>query len=187
MTVIRSTLNRGGAYISRRGYAAKSADDTLYHLAPKGFWKKFRDATVVNPAISSGLPLPTEHRSLPPGSRTERYATPATKASDPAQNPYWKRDVRRMYPRLSVVGQQDLAQLLLAAPEVQASSKETAITTSDGKPELTSAIAIVAESKKTFTPSSLPPRPPALGKWVPKESPATPHDPMAYWPMGLYA
>jgi hypothetical protein len=33
-------------------------------------------------------------------------------ASDPAQNPYWKRDVRRAYPRLSVVTQEGFAELL---------------------------------------------------------------------------
>jgi hypothetical protein len=34
-------------------------------------------------------------------------------ASDPAQNPYWKRDVRRAYPQLSVVTQSDLSSFLI--------------------------------------------------------------------------
>lgn len=34
-------------------------------------------------------------------------------ASDPAQNPYWKRDVRRAYPQLSVVTQSELSTLLI--------------------------------------------------------------------------
>jgi hypothetical protein len=34
-------------------------------------------------------------------------------ASDPAQNPYWKRDVRRVYPQLSVVTQSELSGLLI--------------------------------------------------------------------------
>lgn len=34
-------------------------------------------------------------------------------ASDPAQNPYWKRDVRRAYPQLSVVTQSELSSLLI--------------------------------------------------------------------------
>ena len=55
------------------------ADHTLYHLSPKGFWKKFRDAVVVSPQISSGLPLQDKNRYPQPGSRPERYATPATK------------------------------------------------------------------------------------------------------------
>jgi hypothetical protein len=57
----------------------KAADHTLYHLSPKGFWKKFRDVTVINPEISTGLPLPNQNRYPQPGSRPERYSTPATK------------------------------------------------------------------------------------------------------------
>lgn len=38
-------------------------------------------------------------------------------ASDPAENPYWKRDVRRAYPQLSVVTQEELATFLLQSPE----------------------------------------------------------------------
>lgn len=94
--------------------AGKSANHELYHLAPQvrnttqgpacatclsltssnsplrhlqGFWAKFRNAVVVNPEISSGLPLPDNHRYPQPGSRTERYATPATQSSDIAFNP----------------------------------------------------------------------------------------------------
>lgn len=33
---------------------------------------------VVNPEISSGLPLQSVNRQPPPGSRTELYSTPAT-------------------------------------------------------------------------------------------------------------
>lgn len=88
---------------------------------------------VVDPEISSGLPLQGVHRWPPPGSRSERYCTPATKgvpfpppsknsilslvASDVAQNPYWKRDVRRAYPQLSVVTQPGLSSLLLQHAE----------------------------------------------------------------------
>lgn len=37
----------------------------------------------------------------------------AAEASDPAQNPYWKRDVRRAYPQLSVVTQGELSALMI--------------------------------------------------------------------------
>ena len=37
------------------------------------------DAVAVDPAISSGLPLPALNRQPPPGSRPEKYSTPATK------------------------------------------------------------------------------------------------------------
>lgn len=40
---------------------------------------KIGDAVAVDPAISSGLPLPTMNRQPPPGSRPEKYSTPATK------------------------------------------------------------------------------------------------------------
>lgn len=40
-------------------------------------------------------------------------------ASDPAQNPYWKRDVRRAYPQLSVVTQAELSGLLIEHHEAQ--------------------------------------------------------------------
>ena len=38
-------------------------------------------------------------------------------ASDPAENPYWKRDVRRVFPKLSVVTQPELSAFLLQTPE----------------------------------------------------------------------
>jgi len=174
------------SHILRRGYAAKSADHTLYHLAPKGFWKKFRDAVVVNPEISTGLPLPALNRNPQPASRPEKYSTPATKASDPAQNPYWKRDVRRQYPRLSVVDQGELAQLLLSAPEIKDNAKEMAIAKTNGEAELTQAISVALECGKTYSPTNLPPVPPALHRWDPKTAPPTPHDPKAYFPMVLY-
>lgn len=96
---------------------------------------KTGDAVVVNPEISSGLPIPELNRYPQPGSRPEKYSTPATKgaikahctptiltlelASDPAQNPYWKRDVRRAYPQLSVVTQSDLSTLLIQHSQPQ--------------------------------------------------------------------
>ena len=79
----------------------KAAESTLYHVHPKGFWKKFRacqtralgcivanigtgDAVVVNPEISSGLPIPELNRYPQPGSRPEKYSTPATKGTHKA-------------------------------------------------------------------------------------------------------
>ncbi|KIJ49345.1 hypothetical protein M422DRAFT_27703 [Sphaerobolus stellatus SS14] len=178
--------------------ASKSADHTLYHVAPEGFWKKFRDAVVVNPEISTGLPIPTLHRNPQPGSRPELYSTPATKASDVAQNPYWKRDVRRAYPRLSVVTQTQLSTFLLQSPEVQASiagpsaSKsegDTAITASESSPkDLTQAIQLLSQAGKiTFSNADSIPKPANIyKKWVPVEAENAPHDPNAYWPMNLY-
>ncbi|KAH9992577.1 NADH dehydrogenase 21 kDa subunit [Russula vinacea] len=169
----------------------KAADHTLYHLSPKGFWKKFRDAVAVDPAISSGLPLPSLNRQPPPGSRPEKYSTPATKASDPAQNPYWKRDVRRAYPQLSVVTQPELSTLLiqhsgpqpsqLAAPPDPTSSVIAA--TPSQQLGLSEAIGAIGAARKAYSTSSLPPTPPTpFKRWVPERAPDAPHDPNAYFP-----
>ncbi|TYJ56488.1 hypothetical protein B9479_002735 [Cryptococcus floricola] len=107
-----------------------SADHTKYHVASTGFWKKFRDNVAVNPEISTGLPIPTLNRFPQPASRPEKYATPATSASDPAFNPYWKRDSRRSYPQTSVITQTHLSSLLLSSPTLSSlPSPETAVET----------------------------------------------------------
>jgi hypothetical protein len=63
---------------------------------------------------SNGIPLNPQYRNPPPGAnRPEDYTDPTTvPAADLADNPYWKRDVRRNYPRLSVVNQADVVGLL---------------------------------------------------------------------------
>ncbi|KAI0341923.1 21 kDa subunit of NADH dehydrogenase [Trametopsis cervina] len=176
--------------------ARKVVDHTAYHLAPKGFWKKFRDAVVINPEISSGLPLQGVHRYPPPASRPERYATPATKASDPAQNPYWKRDVRRAYPQLSVVTQSELSGLLIEhheaakavaapAPEGEGANRDVAV---KERPvvDLTEAIATIAGEQKTYSESKLPPVfPTSFKRWKAERAEDPPHDPHSYFPMLL--
>ncbi|KAJ8076419.1 hypothetical protein PM082_000842 [Marasmius tenuissimus] len=173
----------------------KAAESTLYHLAPKGFWKRFRDAVVVNPEISSGLPLQGINRWPPPGSRPEKYATPATKASDPAQNPYWKRDVRRAYPRLSVVTQAGLSSLLIehsgnqavAVPAAEGEAQAGAVAQPREAMDLSAAITTITSSAKVFSDSKLPPSLPSPYKrWAPERSADAPHDPNAYFPMLLY-
>ncbi|ESK85213.1 nadh-ubiquinone oxidoreductase kda subunit [Moniliophthora roreri MCA 2997] len=169
----------------------KAAESTLYHLAPKGFWKKFRDAVVVNPEISSGLPLQGVNRWPPPASRPEKYSTPATKASDPAQNPYWKRDVRRVYPQLSVVTQAGLSQLLIehsGQASVAAPQEEGKGIAQRPEPvDLTQAISTITASTKVYTESQLPPSLPTPHKrWIPERSLDAPHDPHSYFPMTLW-
>ncbi|KAG8683691.1 hypothetical protein FRC09_015912 [Ceratobasidium sp. 395] len=178
---------------SKRLLTEKFADHTKYHLTPKGFWKKFRDTVVVNPEISTGIPLTAVHRWPHPASRPEQYSTPATKASDPAQNPYYKRDARRQYPQLSVVTQTHLSQVLLGAPATQAvaapadekSSVPAEASTPPTPIDLTEAIAKLTSSSKAFSATNLPPTPP-FKKWNPVRSEDAPHDPKAYWPMSLY-
>ncbi|KAI0305689.1 NADH dehydrogenase 21 kDa subunit [Multifurca ochricompacta] len=173
----------------------KAADHTLYHLSPKGFWKKFRDAVAVDPAISSGLPLPTVNRQPPPGSRPEKYSTPATKASDPAQNPYWKRDVRRAYPQLSVVTQSELSTLLIqhsntpelaVPPGPEVTSVPSVSAASAQQLGLSEAVSTINAARKAYSTSVLPPTPPTpFKRWVPERAPDAPHDPNAYFPMIL--
>ncbi|KAF8586706.1 21 kDa subunit of NADH dehydrogenase [Ramaria rubella] len=178
--------------------AAKSADHTLYHLAPQGFWKKFRDVVAVNSEISSGVPIVVLHRYPQPGSRPELYSTPATKASDPAQNPYWKRDVRRNYPRLSVVTQAQLSKFLLQSPNLQAvapstsasaadASEPTSVATAPTSKDLTQALEILsAAGKSAFTDASHIPTPvSSYKKWIPEYTEDAPHDPNSYFPMSL--
>ncbi|KAF8625407.1 hypothetical protein AX15_005372 [Amanita polypyramis BW_CC] len=173
----------------------KAADASLYHLSPKGFWKKFRDAVSVNPSISSGLPIASLNRYPPPGSRPEMYSTPATKASDPAQNPYWKRDVRRAYPQLSVITQPELSSLLIehsgtadmAIPATQEVDGGSVSSTAERPLDLSQAIAVVTQGTKVYTESKLPPSfPTSYKRWVPRLSPPPPHDPYSYFPMSLY-
>ncbi|KAF9478607.1 21 kDa subunit of NADH dehydrogenase [Pholiota conissans] len=172
----------------------KAAESTLYHLSPKGFWKKFRDAVVVNPEISSGLPLASLNRYPTPASRPEKYSTPATKASDPAQNPYWKRDVRRAYPQLSVVTQSELSTLLIehsAAKAVAAPSESTdasAVPVEGSKAlDLAAAIASITSKEVVYSDVRLPPTLPTPNKrWVPKLSSDAPHEAYSYFPMSLY-
>ncbi|OJA20489.1 hypothetical protein AZE42_01987 [Rhizopogon vesiculosus] len=176
--------------------ARKVADPTLYHVHPKGFWKKFRDALVVNPEISSGIPLAGVNRWPQPGSRPEKYSSPATKASDPAQNPYWKRDVRRAYPQLSVITQPDLSSLLIqhsksetisAPSEAKEGEKSEVPTKTSEIMDLTSAIATITSAHKVYDQSKLPPKVSTpFKKWEAELAPDAPHDPNAYFPMLLY-
>ncbi|PSS37811.1 hypothetical protein PHLCEN_2v279 [Hermanssonia centrifuga] len=191
----------------------KAADQTLYHLSPRGFWKKFRDAVVVNPEISSGLPIQGIQRYPPPGSRPEKYSTPATKgmrrvermyhtiidqrvASDPAQNPYWKRDVRRAYPQLSVVTQTELSGLLIehhearqavAAPPTEGEHEHKDVVAAPKESvDLTAAIATIGQAARAYSESKLPPKlPTSFQRWKPQRVEDAPHDPDSYFPMIL--
>ncbi|KAF9461271.1 NADH dehydrogenase 21 kDa subunit [Collybia nuda] len=170
----------------------KAAESTLYHLSPQGFWKKFREVVAVNPEISTGLPIASVNRRPQPASRPELYSTPATKASDPAQNPYWKRDVRRAYPQLSVVTQSELSSFLIehsgaqtiSAPTPDSSDVPTAL---QPKLDLSEAITTITSVRKVYSDSKLPPvLPVPYKRWIPEQAPDAPHDEHAYFPMSLY-
>ncbi|WWC86364.1 uncharacterized protein L201_001239 [Kwoniella dendrophila CBS 6074] len=202
-SIIRNAANAGKP-------KPMSSDHTLYHAMPTGFWKKF-----LNPDISSGLPIPTENRYPQPASRTERYSTPSTQASDIAFNPYWKRDVRRAYPQTSTITQNELSALLLESPTLKSlPSPETAekvrsdasaiSPSSDSSdrnesivassvPSLSSVLEKLPQGK-AFTGSgiktgsgsnALPPTPPGQ-KWKPQKGDEIPHSEFAYFPMVGY-
>jgi hypothetical protein len=85
-----------------------------YTVQSTGIWEKIRRAFAVDPNRSNGVPLNPQFRNPPPGSNEPfSFIDPVTiPAGDIAENPYWKRDARRAYPRLSVVSQGDVVGLL---------------------------------------------------------------------------
>lgn len=85
-----------------------------YTVQSTGFWERLRRLLAVDPNRSTGVPLNAQFRNPTPGALPpSTYDDPVTiPAADIADNPYWKRDVRRNYPRLSVVNQADVVGLL---------------------------------------------------------------------------
>lgn len=85
-----------------------------YTLQPTGFWSTVHRWLAIDPGRSSGVPLNPQYRNPPPGGNDPKGYDDAVTvpAADIAENPYWKRDVRRSYPRLSVVNQTDVVGLL---------------------------------------------------------------------------
>jgi hypothetical protein len=94
-------------------------------LESVGIWARIRRTLAIDPNRSTGVPLNPYYRNPAPGSNDPNaYDDPVTiPAGDIADNPYWKRDARRAYPRLSVIGQADQVALLgvgsAAAPRVE--------------------------------------------------------------------
>jgi hypothetical protein len=83
-------------------------------LQSRGIWEGIRRVFAIDPNRSNGVPLNPYFRNPAPGALAPNsYDDPVTlPAGDIADNPYWKRDARRNYPRLSVVGQGDAVALL---------------------------------------------------------------------------
>ncbi|KAG6034666.1 hypothetical protein E4U40_003564 [Claviceps sp. LM458 group G5] len=94
-------------------------------LQSTGIWETIRRALALDPNRSNGVPLNPYYRNPAPGSNDPAaFEDPVTMpAGDIANNPYWKRDHRRNYPRLSVMKQADVAGLLTlgsaASPKVE--------------------------------------------------------------------
>ncbi|CAG7935706.1 unnamed protein product [Penicillium nalgiovense] len=99
--------------------AAKSASNAIsinqkYSVQSTGVWERIRRLLAIAPERSTGIPLNAQYRLPTPGSVPPlAYDDPVTlPAGDIADNPYWKRDVRRSYPQLSTVRQADAVSLL---------------------------------------------------------------------------
>ncbi|KAK4121318.1 21 kDa subunit of NADH dehydrogenase [Parathielavia appendiculata] len=106
--------------------AAKAAGEVVsitkkYTVQSTGIWERIRRATSIDPNRSNGVPLNPYNRNPAPGSNDPlQYDDPVTvPAGDIADNPYWKRDARRNYPRHSIVGQAQQVALLTVGSAAQ--------------------------------------------------------------------
>ncbi|KAJ4294582.1 hypothetical protein N0V90_008273 [Kalmusia sp. IMI 367209] len=162
--------------------AAKNASQRFvkYTLEPKGIYSKIQRFLAIDPNRSTGVPMNPTFRNPPPGATDPAtYDDPVTvPAADIAENPYWKRDVRRRYPQLSTVTQADAVALLevgsAAAPKQEligeAGSKQLVAAQEEGVKGLAVAFEKNTElAKDVLGPGGLPPLPSgmhvsALGK-----------------------
>ncbi|KAF2424839.1 putative NADH-ubiquinone oxidoreductase 21 kDa subunit [Tothia fuscella] len=85
-----------------------------YTVQPSGLGALINRIFAVDWRRSTGVPLNPQYRNPPPGALDPTQYTDAVTvpAADLADNPYWKRDVRRRYPKLSTVTQGDVVALL---------------------------------------------------------------------------
>lgn len=143
-----------------------------YTVQPTGIWARINNFFAVDPKRSTGIPMNPQFRNPPPGSNdANAYDDPVTvPAADLAENPYWKRDVRRQYPKLSVVKQQDVVALLTvgsaAAPKEDvlqigdAGNKQLVELKSEGEKGLSAFFQKqTAAAKSVLGPDGLPPLP----------------------------
>lgn len=102
-----------------------------YTSRPTGIWEKLRQLFVLVPNRSSGNPLVSHFRAVPPGSKIKEaieYKDPVTlPAGDIKGNPYYKRDYRRNYPQVHGFDQTKISGLLsvgsAATPRVSIGTK----------------------------------------------------------------
>ncbi|KAF2018031.1 21 kDa subunit of NADH dehydrogenase [Aaosphaeria arxii CBS 175.79] len=98
-----------------------STNFAKYTVQPTGIYGLINRIFALDSKRSSGVPLNPQFRNPPPGALDPAtYDDPVTlPAADIAENPYWKRDVRRRYPQLSTVTQADAVALLEVGSEAQ--------------------------------------------------------------------
>lgn len=148
-------------------------------LQSTGIWETFRRFLAIDPERSNGVPLNPHFRNPPPGANNPlEYDDPVTfPAGDIADNPYWKRDVRRGYPQLSVVDQSQFAQLLTVgsaeAPKVdligEAGEKQLVAVKQESETGLAKALEKTSDATKDLFVNGMPPLPSGQtlnsGKW----------------------
>lgn len=153
-----------------------------YTVQSNGIWDRIRRALAIDPDRSNGIPLNPQFRNPPPGANPpEAYDDPVTVPSgDIAENAYYKRDIRRSYPRLSVVKQADVVGLLSVGSK--ASPKENVLQIGDaGAKQLVQlkqggeekGVAGFFEKEKNstvsiFGPNGLPPFPSGMSRTSPQ-------------------
>ncbi|KAK2750639.1 dolichyl-diphosphooligosaccharide--protein glycosyltransferase subunit 1 [Myotisia sp. PD_48] len=122
--------------------AAQSASNHVvpvskkYTLQSYGIWERFRRIFAVDPERSNGVPINALFRNPPSGALApQSYTDPVTlPAGDIADNPYWKRDMRRNYPQPSTLKQADVVGLLTVGS--QAAPKDTLLIGEAGTKQL---------------------------------------------------
>ncbi len=149
-----------------------------YTVQSTGIWERIRRALAVDPNRSTGIPLNPQYRNPPPGANPpEAYDDPVTVPSgDIAENAYYKRDIRRSYPRLSVVKQADIVGLLSVGSKADpkdhvlkigdAGAKQLVEVKEDGEQR---GLAAFFETEKNstasiFGPEGLPPFPSSMSR-----------------------
>lgn len=143
-----------------------------YTVQPAGIWARIHNFFAVDSKRSTGIPLNPQFRNPPPGANDPlAYDDPVTiPAGDIAENPYWKRDIRRQYPKLSVVRQPDIVALLTvgsaAAPKEDvlkigdAGSKQLVEVQEEGEKGLSAFFkTTTVATKGVLGPDGLPPLP----------------------------
>lgn len=145
-----------------------------YTLEPQGVYARIKRFLAIDPGRSSGVPMNATFRNPPPaGYDPAGYDDPVTvPAADIAENPYWKRDVRRRYPQLSTVTQADAVALLevgsAAAPKQEligeAGSKQLVAAQEQGAKGLSVAFEKnTGLAKDVLGPGGMPPLPSGMG------------------------
>lgn len=141
-----------------------------YTVQPKGIYAVINRWLALDPNRSSGVPLNPQFRYPAPGSNDPMaYDDPVTiPAADIAENPYWKRDVRRRYAQTSTITQADAVALLEVGSAAQpkqeligdAGAKQLVAVQEDGKKGLSVAFEKnVGLVKDILGPGGMPPMP----------------------------